>query len=196
MRKLVFALCLFAVPTMASDIYLFNLLPADGAIAGTPGSTIGWGYSIANQSSTDWLVPTGVTANVFTSAKPNLIFDFPDLGPGESVTIPFDASVAIPQGFFELTWDPSVPIGFTNSGMFDVDFQWWSGEPGNGGSFVSSAPDFSTGYSATAVPEPSYFGFMAALTGTLILRRRGVSLRRSRRSWDRPICESGAEEAK
>jgi hypothetical protein len=42
--------------------------------------------------------------------SPTLLFDFPDLGPGATVTEPFDPVNGI--GIYELQWDPSAPVGF------------------------------------------------------------------------------------
>ena len=54
------ALLFAAVPAWTAETYTFNVLPVDGRITGSPGETVGWGYSIENQSSSFWLVTTGV----------------------------------------------------------------------------------------------------------------------------------------
>src|SRR6516164_6075353 len=107
MRKLLLLLCVSIIPVTAADTYTFDLLPADGNIAGSPGSTIGWGYALQNQSSSLWLVTTGLASGTFMNGTPNLLFDFPDLAPGASVTVPFNASTS--AGLLELTWDASSP---------------------------------------------------------------------------------------
>ena len=177
MKTFVLTLFLSAASAMAADIYTFNLLPADGAIAGLPGSTIGWGYSIENQSSSLWLITAGLDGGVFQHGTPNLIFDFPDVAPGGTVTVPFNAITS--AGLYELTWDASAPSGFVNSGRFLLDAQWWDGDPFSGGNFVSNAPTASQFYSATVVPEPGTSS-VVALSGLLLVvvrafRRRGQS---------------------
>ena len=155
MKTLVLAVLLSAVPTMAADIHTFGLLPINGGIAGAAGSTIGWGYSIENQSTSLWLVTSGLDSGVFQRGTPSVIFDFPDLAPGETVTVPYNAVTS--AGLYQFTWDASAPAGFVNSGRFLLDAQWWDGDPLSGGNFVSNAPTANQFYIATvstAVPEP------------------------------------------
>ena len=148
-------IALLASATASADIYSFTVLPND--VAGTAGSTVGWGYTISNQSLTSWLVITTLNAGAFDHGTPNSLFDFPDIAPGASVTVGFDAAGL--AGIYELTWDTSAPAGFVNSGFFDLSAQWWDGDPLAGGNFLSSALDESAAYSATvlgpaSVPEP------------------------------------------
>jgi hypothetical protein len=56
------ALLLSGVPSFA-DTYTFSPVPLSGDIEGAPGSVIGWGYSITNDSSTDWLETLAVDSN-------------------------------------------------------------------------------------------------------------------------------------
>ena len=76
---------------MAAYIHTFSLLSEDGAIAGLAGSTIGWGYSIENESTTLWLVTSTLNSGSFDHGTPDLLFDFPILAPGQTVTVPFNA---------------------------------------------------------------------------------------------------------
>lgn len=173
MRKLLVLLCIPVVSVMAASTYTFGLLPDDGNIGGLPGSTIGWGYSLQNQSSSLWLVTTGLATGTFTNGTPNLLFDFPDLAPGASVTVPFNASTS--TGLLELTWGASAPAGFVNSGTFDVSAEWFNGNPLNGGSMVSVAPGASEPYSATVTPEPATIeltGLILILFGAVLWRRK------------------------
>lgn len=178
--KLVFATLLVAVvPAMAADIYDFSVLPQGGAIDGAPGSTIGWGYSIHNESSSMWLVTTEMDSGVFQHGTPNLLFDFPAVAPGSTVTVPFDAATA--TGLDELTWDNSAPAGFTNSGSFELSAGWWSGDPLAGGQFQFAAAASNQSYVASvasvAAPEPATIALVS-----LPLLAYGLLRRKSNRS--------------
>jgi len=164
------------------DSYTFSLVPASGDISGPSGSTVGWGYSITNDSSVDWLVTSGLASDPFLNGTPDLIFEFPDLGPGVTVTVPFSpvatASCTVPPcGLYELTWDNGAPVGFVNSGNFTLSAQWWTGDPLNGGMFIMDATDSLAAYSATVaasgtVPEPSAVLLLLAGLGAVALRLR------------------------
>src|SRR6516165_2324325 len=74
-----------------ADTYTFAADPLSGNIQGLPGSTIGWGYSITNNSATDWLVTANLAANVFTNATPDAsLFDFPTIAPGATASLLYD----------------------------------------------------------------------------------------------------------
>jgi hypothetical protein len=135
-----------------------------------PGSTIGWGYALQNQSSSLWLVPSDLNAGTFLNGTPALLFDFPVLGPGASATKDFDPGTS--TGLYQLTWDALAPLGFVNAGTFTLGAQWWSGDPTAGGVFVSDAPSARATYMATvtasAVPEPGTLGLMALVVFGLL----------------------------
>lgn len=181
MRTFLLSVLLSVMPVMAADVYSFGVLPGDGSIGAAPGATTGWGYTIENQSNSLWLVTTGLTSGGFQYGTPNLIFDFPDVAPGEAVTVSFDPVTS--AGLEEFTWDTSAPLGFVNSGNFSLEAQWWSGDPLGGGGFVSDAPSATQFYSvtaiATAAPEPATNMLVAAafllLGFTKVLRHRSRS---------------------
>ncbi len=181
MRTILLAICFSALPALAADTYTFNISPAEN-VSGPGGlfTLTGWGYTLQNQSSSDWLVTTGLSVGTFQYATPQLLFDYPDLAPGASVTIPYDP--VTPAGLYQILWDGNAPAGFVNSGTFTLSAQWWSGDPLNGGMLVSIAPGQSQAYSAslTPTPEPATLG----LTGLFFLvlgaahLHRGTSMRR------------------
>jgi hypothetical protein len=178
MKLFLIAVLLFAaVPAWTAEIHTFSLLPGDGSIAGTPGETVGWGYSIENQSTTHWLVTSGLAPGAFQFGTPDLIFDFPILAPGSIVTAPFDAAAL--TGLLGLTWDASAPLGAVESGSFLLSAEWWNGDPLSGGQFAFSASPLNQPYDATVVPEPGT-GALLALP-LLVASAIGV-LRRRRRS--------------
>lgn len=179
MRKLVFLFCLSAWGANAADLYNFSLLPSGGTVQGAPTSTVGWGYTLQNQSNSLWLVPGDLNAGTFLHATPDLLFDFPILAPGEAMTQMFNPASS--TGLFELTWDASAPVGFTHTGAFDLQAQWWNGDPFAGGVFVSDAPDASASYTANvtaaSVPEPATFGLTAVLLLVLLKTRARAGAR-------------------
>ena len=154
--RVLVCLALMACPAAWADTFSFTDLPAD--VAGPSGSSVGWGYTVTNESSTSWLVLTTLSAGVFDHGSPDSLFDFPSLAPGATVSVNFDqANLA---GLYELTWDAAAPVGFVNTGLFTLQGEWWDGDPLAGGNFVSDAPDQIAAYSATvtgsaSVPEPS-----------------------------------------
>jgi hypothetical protein len=151
--------------------YTFALIPADGDIVGAPNSTIGWGYTLQNQDTTDWLVVTTLNAAPFLFATPEAsVFDFPILAPGADLSVPFDP-IAM-TGLYGLTWDQNVANGFVNNGLFVLTLDWWSDDPFAGGIFLQSAPDATASYSATAVPEPSTAALCTVLVLMVKMRKR------------------------
>jgi hypothetical protein len=143
-----------------ADSFTFKTIPAAGDVSGPAGSTVGWGYSIINNSLTNWLVTTGLNAPTFPNGTPLSLFDFPILAPGAEVDVPFDAVNGL--GLYQLIWDAAAPAGFTNTGSFDVTADWYSDDPFAGGSLLFSAGDQTAAFSAAVtpnnpapVPEPS-----------------------------------------
>jgi hypothetical protein len=180
--KLVFAAILVSVaPLMAANVYDFSVLPQGGTIAGDPGSTIGWGYSVENESTSLWLVTTGLDMSVFEHGTPNFVLDFPAIAPGASVTVPFD--IAKGTGLAEITWDSSAPAGYETSGNFHLSAEWWNGDPLGNGAFLSTAPVGTQPYvaavTATATPEPATIFLISLPLLACGLLRRAKRARRS-----------------
>ena len=149
-HTVVLAILAMASQASASTIDLI-LLPSDGAVSGPPGSIVGWGYSITNNSLTDWFRTTALNSDSFSNGSPVLLFDFPIVAPGATVSVPFDSGTG--AGLYELIWDVGAPAGFVNSGNFVLSGEWWDGDPLNGGNFLFSEPDISLPYSATVTEE-------------------------------------------
>ena len=168
-----------AVVCAADPTFTLNTVPSGGDISGAPGQTIGWGYSITNNDSSDYLVLTNLDAGTFLNGSASGLFDFPILAPGQTVTENFDGSLL--QGLYELTWDPGAPDGFENSGDFTVTADWYDGDPLGPGSPIDGFTGITASqpYSASVVastvatPEPSGIAaVLACLLGIGILRNK------------------------
>jgi hypothetical protein len=150
-------------------------LPADGAISGAPGSVIGWGYTITNESD-QWLDIYNFDPGsfAFATADPS-IFDYPILAPGATQTVAYDASGPFAVGLLQLTWDSIVPDGVSNVGTFLLSGRFWDGDPFDGGNLLDGTSiDRTAGYSATMapVPEPGTLLLLGSGAAGLLLRRR------------------------
>lgn len=160
----VFAILACSVAAFADDVTLTLL--AAGNLSGPAGSTVGWGYTITNNTS-NWLESLSLDVGSFTNGTPNLIFDFPNVGPNGSVTEDFSVVTtgscsSPPCGLYEFTWDSNASVGTVNSGTFTVSSEYFSGDPANPASTdLGPAPDASANYSVIAAspiavtPEPS-----------------------------------------
>lgn len=166
---------LFAAPAGATPV--FTLVPGTGSAVASPGDTVGWGYEISNDDSTNWLVISSFSSDFFQFGTETDIFDYPILAPGSTVTTPYVAGL---QGLAEFTWDATAPAGFTNTGVFTIAAELWDGDPFAGGTFVSSLPDFTATYSistataTTPVPEPGTLVLLLVGAISIVLARRGL----------------------
>src|ERR1700733_12758522 len=124
--RLIIILGAFAVAGYAQTL---TVLPAV-QITGTPGSTIGWGYSITDTSTTDDLEPFSLSAGAFPgNLDPNAIFDYPVIAPGQTVTELFSTTAlngpctVLDCGLYEVF----IPLGTapeTVSGIFTIQSEY------------------------------------------------------------------------
>lgn len=166
---------------VADEIYTFTTIPASGDVFGNAGATIGWGYSITNLSTSDWLLAIDLVADSFVYGTPTLLFDFPEIAPGATVMEAFDPIAG--TGLYADIVNASAPPGSMDSGNFVLSAQWYDGDPFNGGNFIADAIDSSPAYTATVIggvssaPEPdSGYLLLTALlaigAGRVVRRRR------------------------
>src|SRR5580698_1849279 len=128
MRKFIWLMLSIVSPAVTfADTFSFSATPNGGDISGAQGQTVGWGYSITNNSTTDWLGTLNLSvASPFQNGFFTFIFDFPVIAPGATATESFDQSV--PQGLYEFTWDVGAPVGFVNSGLFALQGGFYGDE--------------------------------------------------------------------
>jgi hypothetical protein len=160
-----------------ADSVTLSTQPSSGAVSATPGSIFGWGYTLTNNSATNFFISESIDSSLFLSANgiPDAsIFDFPILAPLQTVTLAYDPLNLL--GLFQFTWNTNVPVGTTETGNFIVYGQFCS-DPADSstcGDVVSGSTSFSATVTSptTGVPEPSTILFLAAGLASLRLRRR------------------------
>jgi len=166
-----FALCAQATPTL-------TLIPSNGGVSGLPGDTVGWGFTVTNDSTTEWLSLSGSVFNqtgglpfqgTYVDYISNPMAPFVVVGPS-----PESSSVMETFGSVLLTGTGEFDIASTaNSGPIIgnivVSYDVFSQDP-NDPSFDPGSYLFSGMLTADAsvnVPEPA--SAMMLLAGTPLL---------------------------
>lgn len=178
-------------PGARADSVTFLAVP--GAVSGPAGSTVGWGYSITNNSSTDYLDITSIDSDLFLAADGTAdasIFNFPNLAPGQTVVQAYDPTDSL--GLFQFAWNAGVPAGTTETGVFTLY-----------GAFCAPTDPFCAddlSVASTALGSTPYSATVAANSSTLSetsgswllavgLALVGVAGRR----WPRDVLRTGGE---
>ncbi len=161
---------------------VLTLLPLSGDIAGAASDTIGWGFDLASDS-TDWTTVIATFPLVESNPGLGIITDFisPQGGPVNGSLAPgapdwveiFDGTAF--SGLGSYTIDPADQTGDSDSGIFLVEYELFSGDPAVCASCFVSSGTFTENFSVTTTtPEPS--GFLMAVMGAgliwLPLRRK------------------------
>jgi len=140
-------------------------LPADGIVGGPAGSTLGWGYTITNNSTYNLLISSIDVAMSLIGVSETLVFNGnPYLAAGTSVTVDYVPGVS---GLFEFTLNPGLPVGTTEMGTVHVRGNLLNAE----GAPVILTAHFTAIVTpeGAAVPEPGTLlllgGGLAALAG-------------------------------
>jgi hypothetical protein len=157
--------------------FSFATTAAGGAVSGMPGQTVGWGYQLVNTDASNWFVPTQLNASSFSIGTPDAsYFDFPVLAPGATVNAAFDA--LLHTGLYGVQLFPFALPGQTDSGVFTLSGEWWSGDPLAGGVFLQAADAVQASLlltvGAAALPLPGSLPLLALGAGVLLwlLRQR------------------------
>jgi hypothetical protein len=168
---------------------VLHLLPGT-AISGPAGSTVGWGYTITNNTP-NWVETLNLTADVFSDGSPLSIFDFPVVGPMSFVSLPYSQVISgtctTPDcGLYEFAWDPGVATGTMNSGTFTINSEYFSSDPLTDPAAIDlgEAPNVTAAYSVAVsdaspgpVPEPSTFILLITAMGVFsAVRTTGLAV--------------------
>lgn len=167
----------------ASVVFTFDSL--GGAVSGTLGSIVGWGYSVTNETS-DWVV---LTASAFSplpgwGAYNHYFTDnFVLLAPGATDTQPFTATgptTGVGVGYFVID-SKANPGATTTGGAITLSYDRYDGDPTDGGNYLSPAAVTDpvaasvTVLDATAVPEPTTCILLTLGLGVVGYVRRRVT---------------------
>ena len=183
----------FAACAQAATIPTLTLLPANGKVAGLPGTVVGWGFTLTSTDPTDWVVLTG---SEFTGSPVyGTYVDYLSLsnaplyvaGPGPESSIvqeAWDSSSNPPLGIGEFDINPTALLDAVIKGNIVVHYSEFSQDPND----PSFNPDISTvvadatlsaSAQVTVTPEPSSLLLMlgAAFPFALVVRRHRMARR-------------------
>lgn len=175
--KLISLFALWAASMVAAPV--FTLDPNDPARSGAPGTSVGWGVSVAPDSA-EWIA---VTASfVLAESNPSLGFYFDLIGSeGGPVggVLPPSPQPAWATNLGEYFIDPFAAVGAVNTGSIRILYERFSDDPGTCVScYLGSGEadlDFSVTVDAPPVPEPSTWVLMISAAGLgMLLRRRAA----------------------
>jgi hypothetical protein len=178
-----------------ADTVTLTLTPSSGTVSGLPGDTVGWGFSLDNDTG-DYLSVAnsyfcaGTEDPAFTTCSPTLgastYTDFianngTFLNPDTSTSQSFDA--ATQSGVGEYTIDSSALAGQMDTGTIVVLYNLYDANFDQaGGTMELSAPaEVQITGAISAVPEPRLAMLLALGLAALIARRPGAKLSASAR---------------
>jgi hypothetical protein len=163
----------------------FTLDPVGGAVSGTPGGVVGWGFTFLNDtnfavlSSSDFV--SGTAVGTYVDYFQNYYDIVGPLPESDTLTETFDAGMMTGTGEFDI--DPSAVVGAEWDGTIQLTYDLYNVDPNDPG-FDPTADLVASGLTVSAdasidvvapgssVPEPA----LGAWAGLLCL---GMCVRRS-----------------
>jgi hypothetical protein len=184
--------------TASADLITLALTPASGTVSGLPGSTVGWGYSIDNDSSDYLLVANsyfcaGTENPTFTTCSPSLgASTYDDFIASNSTLIAPDTTgvesfnAGANSGVGEYIIDSAAIAGETDIGSMVVVYDLFNGNPFTdpsatqiGGDMdLTAAAEVEVTGRTSVIPEPRTLVFLGFAFAALIFyrpeARRGI----------------------
>jgi hypothetical protein len=169
-----------ATALLAVSLPAATLTLTPDTISGVPGSTVGWGFSLNNDTA-DWIVINGVAANGFNPAFGTFTefaaSNFIVVAPNEIFSQSFN--LPLMQGLGQFAIAAGAAPGDFSTGSFQVGFDRYSSDPlvNGGAGFIDGLGSFQVPFARVnagdPVPEPATLALTgAALVALLTLRRR------------------------
>lgn len=185
-QRIIPAIVLLALTTClpAQASLLLSLSPIGGAVSGTPGAPVGWGYSVINNSPTEWVI---LTRSSFTSLPgwgnytdfvflpENFVMLAPSPGPGDTASQSFSATAKTGAGSFLI--DPAANVGSSVTGGIIFYYDRYDGDPTSDGQYIDAATTDPASATVTVnpVPEPSTGVFFCIGIGVVGYARRRMA---------------------
>lgn len=164
------SLMLAVAATAGLQAATLTLQPAGGALSGSPGQTVGWGFSVAN--ATDYLE---VTAADYVTVTPIGTFtdfasgfNFIVVGPApESPVVAQSFDLLLQTGIGAYLIDPGTPVGALSTGVVRLTYDLYTLSPNDpsfdpakdlvsSGNFLDASASVQVQAQAAAgTPEPS-----------------------------------------
>jgi len=175
-----------ALPVTAPATVMFTLIPASGEVGGSPGSIVGWGFTLSNDTS-DWL---WANDSVFDMDKDGSWGIYEDLSwtsapvaPGTAqdptiLTVLFSL-LGDGTGVGSFAIDPTVPFGDRATGVIYLDYDIYAIDPSGGGlTPIDSARVQADAVVISAAPEAGTWTLLGlGLAALGRARRRGLAAR-------------------
>lgn len=176
------ATLLLIVAISAAQAAPIITLDPSASIGGSPGDTIGWGFTI-NNDTTQWLVVSSVTPSGFSPAVGTFTDfiasqNFYVVNPNSIFSAPF--SSATNGGFGSFLIDSGAAQGAVANGTFAILYDLYANDPNidpsevaPGNAFSELSASVTVARASQGIPEPGQ-GILVALGlgGLAILRRR------------------------
>jgi hypothetical protein len=166
---------LFATHAARADSLTFTVTPTD--VSGPAGTTVGWGFTITNTSTTMYLDISAIDSTLFLAADGTAdasIFNFPNVAPVDTVTQSYDPADNL--GLFQFTWNTGVAVGTTETGTFTLYGAFCPAsdptcvDDGTVPQGTLATADYTaTVAGAASLPEPSSFLLLLAGIGGMAL---------------------------
>ncbi|WP_295436717.1 PEP-CTERM sorting domain-containing protein [uncultured Thiodictyon sp.] len=128
-----------ALPVTAPAGVIFTLLPTSGEVAGDPGDTVGWGFTLSNDTAY-WLWANGSVFDLDKGPSWGTYDDYSGnsdpVAPGTAqnptvLTVLFSLLDGTGAGSFAI--DPTVPFGDQATGVISLDYDIYDANPSGGG---------------------------------------------------------------
>jgi len=175
---------------------VISLTPMGGAVSGSPGSIVGWGFSIHNPTdflvvaATDFCVSANQPSDLPCASQVQSLGSYTDFSSADFFVVgPSPYSKTVTQNF-----DPNGPFGPTGFGSFAINgnamagtvfngeiaiiYDLFAGDPATGGAQIGgdnfiSLPASVTVIAPSGVPEPGTpLSFGLGMAGLILFRRR------------------------
>ena len=167
-----------ALPVTAPATVIFTLIPASGEVGGSPGSIVGWGFTLSNDTS-DWLWANGSEFAMNKDPSWGTYEDFSlnsaPVAPGTAehptvLTVLFSLIDGTGAGSFAI--EPTVAFDDQAKGVISLDYDIYATDPSGGGLDPIDSARVQAAAVVTSTPEAGTWTLLGLGLAALGGRRR------------------------